>query len=90
MPSNTLKVDRTTRWGNPMRVRPDYPAAQAVRDYQLWLEGRPFDVATIPPTSHDIRLYLAGKNLACWCRIGDPCHADVLLRIANREEGLGL
>lgn len=27
---------------------------------------------------------LRGKNLACWCRIGDPCHRDVLLRLANR------
>lgn len=27
---------------------------------------------------------LRGWNLACWCRPGDPCHADVLLEIANR------
>lgn len=27
---------------------------------------------------------LRGKNLACWCRVGDPCHADVLLELANR------
>lgn len=26
---------------------------------------------------------LAGKNLACWCPTGQPCHADVLLEIAN-------
>lgn len=31
----------------------------------------------------DIRLELRGKNLACWCRAGAPCHADVLLEIAN-------
>lgn len=35
---------------------------------------------------------LRGKNLACWCKPGDPCHADVLLELANRpgarkEEG---
>ncbi|MFI6266139.1 DUF4326 domain-containing protein [Micromonospora sp. NPDC051006] len=29
---------------------------------------------------------LAGKNLACWCKPGDPCHADVLLEIANSPE----
>lgn len=29
---------------------------------------------------------LRGKNLACWCRDdGKPCHADVLLELANRE-----
>lgn len=26
---------------------------------------------------------LRGKNLACWCRLDEPCHADVLLRLAN-------
>jgi hypothetical protein len=30
-----------------------------------------------------IREELAGKNLACWCRPDQPCHADVLLEIAN-------
>lgn len=27
---------------------------------------------------------LGGRNLACWCRPGQPCHADVLLELANR------
>ncbi|QOT15911.1 DUF4326 domain-containing protein [Paenarthrobacter sp. YJN-5] len=27
---------------------------------------------------------LAGKNLACWCPLDQPCHADVLLELANR------
>ena len=26
---------------------------------------------------------LRGKNLACWCKLGEPCHADVLLVLAN-------
>lgn len=26
---------------------------------------------------------LRGKNLACWCKLDAPCHADVLLRLAN-------
>lgn len=26
---------------------------------------------------------LAGKNLACWCKADEPCHADVLLEAAN-------
>jgi hypothetical protein len=30
---------------------------------------------------------LAGKNLACYCPAGAPCHADVLLRLANPTEG---
>lgn len=35
-------------------------------------------------TSHDVRRELAGKNLACWCPLDQPCHADVLLELANR------
>jgi len=29
---------------------------------------------------------LRGKDLACWCKPGGPCHADVLLELANKEE----
>lgn len=28
---------------------------------------------------------LRGKNLACWCPADKPCHADVLIMIANPE-----
>lgn len=31
----------------------------------------------------EIRAELAGKDLACWCPPYEPCHADVLLEIAN-------
>jgi hypothetical protein len=30
-----------------------------------------------------IRLELAGRDLACWCPLDQPCHADVLLELAN-------
>jgi len=30
---------------------------------------------------------LRGKNLACWCPLDQPCHADVLLELANGPEG---
>jgi len=29
------------------------------------------------------RTELRGKNLACWCRQSQPCHADVLLHLVN-------
>jgi len=32
---------------------------------------------------NEIRAELAGKNLACWCPLDQPCHADVLLELAN-------
>ncbi|OWV67900.1 hypothetical protein ATY76_13295 [Rhizobium sp. R339] len=35
------------------------------------------------PTPVDIAKALRGFNLACWCKPGEPCHADILLEIAN-------
>jgi hypothetical protein len=36
-----------------------------------------------PPSRADMRAELRGHNLACWCRPGTPCHADVLIELAN-------
>lgn len=33
-----------------------------------------------------VRRELAGKTLMCWCRVGDPCHGDTLLRVARGED----
>jgi len=38
------------------------------------------------PTIAAIRAELGGKDLACWCPLDQPCHADVLLEIANAAE----
>lgn len=37
------------------------------------------------PSLDEIRTELAGKNLACWCDLDMPCHAAVLLTLANGE-----
>ena len=31
----------------------------------------------------DVREHLRGRDLACWCPLDEPCHADVLLAVAN-------
>lgn len=33
----------------------------------------------------EIRTELAGKDLMCWCPLDAPCHADVLLELANGD-----
>lgn len=89
MPANTVKVDRSTRWGNPFRVGDEgiTDAATAVRLFEKLLD-RQEDLAgshtLFQFTDDRLALDLAGRNLACWCAPGDPCHADVLLRRANR------
>ena len=37
-------------------------------------------------TVGDIRRELGGRNLACWCALDKPCHADALLEIANAAD----
>ena len=51
---------------------------------KIEVASSPAIAAPAPPSLAEIREHLAGKNLACWCKPGDPCHADVLLELANR------
>jgi hypothetical protein len=44
---------------------------------------RDLERGTLSVSEEDVRRELRGKNLACFCPIGSPCHADVLLVIAN-------
>lgn len=99
MPPNTVKVDRTTRWGNPYIAGEPVDMKQARRwGWEISPEGRAFVCETVEQAvgrfgyilSFDeaihpfVREELAGKNLACWCPLGRPCHADALLELANR------
>lgn len=76
MPANTVYVGRPTRYGNPFLVGRQGDASECVRAYRSWLR-------TMPVLTADAKRELRGKNLACWCAIGQPCHADVLLELAN-------
>lgn len=90
MPDNTVKVDRTTKWGNPFVVgKPGGMYTAKVMDrrhaYLLFKSVAVDNEKLIA----DARAELRGKNLACWCPKTDPyedcCHAAVLLEIANSE-----
>jgi hypothetical protein len=90
MPPNTMKVDRSTEWGNPFSVgdrvqfSPELPIAVCFSQAEAVQAFR--DLVTAPMMAsfrEKIVLHLRGKNLACWCKPGTPCHADVLLEIAN-------
>ncbi len=63
-------VGRPTRWGNPFRTG---NRANDVARYRQW----------IMPRAEEVRNELRGLDLVCWCRPDEPCHADVLLEIAN-------
>lgn len=92
MPANTISVSRPSEWGNPFIVgEVDHVTGERIGDRahavrlfeQRWFnsgadwQGVMLDAA---------RAALRGHNLACWCPLDQPCHADVLLRLANAPE----
>jgi hypothetical protein len=74
MPADTVKVDRTTRWGNYPAARAGVNGLDAVEAFANWLANE----ASEEWKSAAI-VALRQKNLACWCKLGAPCHGDYLL-----------
>jgi hypothetical protein len=73
-----IVVARPSRWGNPFRLGVDGDRATCVARYRTALERGELDF-----TVADVRAELAGRDLACWCSLGEVCHADVLLAVAS-------
>jgi hypothetical protein len=65
----------------------DVAQAEAVARYGRWVAGtlEPQLSPGTPPERTAIKAQLAGRNLACWCKAGTPCHADQLIALANSE-----
>ena len=94
MPENTTYVGRPTKWGNPFPISRLLSQDSAYRLFEWLLLGEDGDPYTprqkffmsrgkgYPRT--DLQ-ELRGRNLACWCPLDQPCHADVLLDLANQE-----
>lgn len=95
MPANTIYVGRPTVWGNPFIVGEHGTAAQCVDLYRALLGGfvcvsnpREQIAAQERTHAHVVKHLknLKGKNLACFCSLAKPCHADILLALANDRE----
>ena len=99
-PPNTIVVARPSIFGNPFTVKqlrelgsaaPDIDCARyCVEAFRTWL-GPKWETVWCGRESAARRAKLLeaipklrGKNLACWCKIGMPCHRDVLLELANK------
>jgi len=94
LPPNTVMVSPPSSWGNPFAL-----------GELVWFAGAPMSSMTIdralatalyrrfieldPQLAGSARRQLAGKNLACWCPLDEPCHADVLLEVANATRRAG-
>lgn len=83
-------VSRPGPWGNPFsetlsgaapQQKPALRRAAVAKFRRALLAGDP----SLGFTIDDVRRELGGKNLACWCPLNEPCHADVLIEVANAE-----
>lgn len=95
MPENTVKVSRPGRWGNPFAIGSHVCSGHGLDFKQVKIVDRANSVAAFLdmltmllrayPSDEEIRAKLRGKNLACFCPLDQPCHADVLLELANKD-----
>ena len=74
--AGVVVVTRPTKWGNPYPL--ELGREEAVRRYREDLLAGRLEV-----TVDDARQELRGRDLACYCPLDEPCHADVLLAFAN-------
>jgi len=80
MPHNTVSVCRPGRWGNPFKVGdpdPEMGKPMMAEDAVYWFEKDHLPHLPV----HQLK----GLNLACFCPLGSPCHADSLIKAANPE-----
>lgn len=92
-PDGAVNVTRPGPWGNQWKEgstswiclpggkydktpHPPLTREQAIESFRNSMSWDPEWVAVI-------RRELGGKDLMCWCRIDQACHADVLLELAN-------
>jgi hypothetical protein len=76
MPEGAVYVGRPTKWGNRYSIE-EYGRDRAIANYR----GDVIGMLVIGVDFSELR----GKDLACWCPLDQPCHADVLLELANRD-----
>jgi len=86
MPADAIYVGRPSQWGNDFEVGVDGTAEDCVR---LYSEAMAMLRENSPAYYAEMLAPLRGKDLACWCALVDeqgnriPCHADILLELAN-------
>lgn len=93
LPAGAVCVTRPGKFGNPFSVLPRFDAGKFVAGSHQYIA-----VPTVEDSLACFREYvgemiaknpkwldeLRGKDLACWCKIGEPCHADILIELANK------
>jgi len=71
---NAVYIGRPSIWGNPFVIGKDGSRADVIAKYESWIAQQPRLLAQLDS--------LRGRHLICWCA-PQPCHGNVLLRLAN-------
>jgi hypothetical protein len=98
-PPGAVLVTRPSKYGNPYRItkledgyhivvqmRKPVTLSIAFPDKRQAAEFAVKSFRSLAQVSREWKQYieeLRGKDLVCWCKPGEPCHADVLLELAN-------
>jgi hypothetical protein len=94
MPEGVIYVGRPSKWGNPFIVD-ELGIEESVRMYAECILNNAMVYVYIDEIEASVQFdrfkwmaenleQLRGKNLACWCPPSSPCHADILLKLANK------
>ena len=80
---DAVYVGRPGPFGNPFKIGRDGTLSVVIHAYEVWIAQ---------PAQKELRQRmqreLAGRDLECWCAPA-PCHADVILRVANADPEAG-
>ncbi len=84
LPPNAKYVGRPTKYGNPFTMKNGLTRKEAIDRYRYMILSKP------PKERIEFLRPLRGKDLACFCSLDQPCHADVLLQLLKDYEEMGL
>lgn len=98
MPAGAIYVGRPTMYGNPLRVGVHGEAGECAEKFRRLLNSFPSAAALeewraaggnatwwvcLAGRVEWAMKKIRGRQLACFCPLDQPCHADVLCEIAN-------
>lgn len=87
---DVVSVARPSKWGNPYKIlcpaygmrEAHFDRENAVRMFKNLYEADIPEMRGLP-SRLEVQTELRGKNLACYCPLDGPCHANILLEMAN-------
>lgn len=74
VPAGAIYIGRGSKWGNPFVIRRDGTRAEVIAKHERWLRSQHHLLRGLDA--------LRGRDLVCFCA-PQPCHGDLLLRLAN-------